>query len=104
MNPEVLLISRLILHIATIVMLARFYEPDFRFKFRASFCAGLILGSSGALAVQIVSTWDLMVASEPQPQLVLFVFAVFLAIALARGNMATILGWLDVVLRRRWGR
>lgn len=100
MSPEALLGIRFILHAATIAMLAGYCNPYGNFRLKASMCAGLIMASSGWLLVQILTTWDILVASQPQPGLVLFVFSVFLPILLARGNMATVLDWLDNALRR----
>ncbi len=102
MNAEALLIARLLLHVATVVMLAMYHAPNSTFKGKASLCSGLVMGSSAAMAVQILSTWDNLVQSEPQPQLVIFVFAVFLPIALARGNMATVISWLNTLVPRSW--
>lgn len=102
MSPEALLIIRLLLHVATIVLLARYFNPDAKFKGSASVASGLVMASSGALVVQIVTDWPELVQSTPQPALLLFVFAVFLPVALARGNMATILHWLSEASHRHW--
>lgn len=98
MNAEFLLGTRLALHLATVIILAGYYKPDARFRFVPSVLAGALLASSAAMAVQIGTTWDKMVASDPQPQLLIYVFTVFLPIAWARGDMAKIYDAL-----RMWG-
>lgn len=90
MNPEFLLGTRLAIHLATVILLASYYRPEARFRWTPSLLAGALLASSASMAVQIVTTWHTLVASAPQPQLVIFVFTVFLPIAWARGDMAKI--------------
>lgn len=98
MNPEFLLGTRLALHLATVIILAGYYRPDARFRFVPSVLAGALLASSAAMAVQIATNWHKMAASDPQPQLLIYVFTVFLPIAWARGDMAKIYDSLRV-----WG-
>lgn len=98
MTAEFLLGTRLALHLATVVLLAAYYRPEARFRMVPSLLAGALLASSAAMAVQIITTWSLLIASAPQPQLVVFVFTVFLPIAWARGDMAKIYDSLRV-----WG-
>lgn len=102
MSAEFLLGTRLALHIATIVLLAGYWRPDARFRLMPSALAGLLLSSSGALAVQIVTNWSQMVAAAPQPQLVIFVFSVFLPIAWARGDMAMLYDALRRMRPQHW--
>jgi len=102
MNAEFLLITRFILHCVTIFMLARYYGPDAKFKGLPSVCAGLVLASSAAMALQIIMNWEKLVHGDPQPQLVFFVFAVFLPVFVAGGNMALILQWIKFALRSDW--
>lgn len=102
MNAEFLLGTRLALHIATIVLLAGYYRPDARFRFIPSVLAGALLASSASMAVQILTTWEMLVTSAPQPQLVIFVFTVFLPIAWARGNMAKIYDALAGIGSSTW--
>ena len=90
MNAEFLLGTRLALHLATVILLAGYYRPEARFRWTPSLLAGSLLASSAAMATQIVTTWSTLVASAPQPQLLVFVFTVFLPIAWARGDMAKI--------------
>ncbi len=98
MNPEVLLGARLALHVATAVVLMSYWRPDARFRGMPSVLAGMLVGSSGAMAVQILTQWPELVAAKPQPQLVIFVFSVFLPIAWARGDMAKL---YDALVRIR---
>lgn len=91
MSPELLLGTRFALHVATVLVLASYYRPQPTMRLGVSVCAGLLLASSSALAVQILTTWHLLAASSPQPQLVFFTFAVFLPIAIARGNLARVI-------------
>lgn len=98
MNAEFLLGTRLALHLATVIILAGYYRPDARFRFIPSLLAGALLASSAAMAVQIMTTWGELVVSSPQPQLVIYVFTVFLPIAWARGDMAKIYDSLRI-----WG-
>lgn len=90
MSPEFLLATRLALHLATIVLLAGYCQRGARFRLGPSVMAGLLLSSSAGLAVQILTGWQAMVRHDPQPQLVIFVFTVFLPVAWARGNVAKI--------------
>jgi len=98
MSPEFLLGSRLFLHIATAALLLAYCRPDARFRLGPSVTAGLLAGSSAALAVQIITNWAEMAAANPQPQLVIFVATVFIPVAYARGNMAKI---YDAIARLR---
>lgn len=98
MTAEFLLGARLALHLATVVILASYYRPDARYRFVPSMLAGALLASSAAMAAQIGVSWNHMVASGPQPQLLIFVLTVFMPIAWARGDMAKIYDGLRV-----WG-
>lgn len=98
MNAEFLLGTRLALHLATVIILASYYKPDARFRFIPSVLAGALLASSAAMAVQICTSWDKLVSSDPQPQLLIYVFTVFLPIAWAKGDTAKIYDAL-----RHWG-
>lgn len=98
MNAEFLLGTRLAIHLATVILLAGYYRPEARFRFVPSVLAGALLASSASMAVQIVTTWHQLVAGAPQPQLLIYVFTVFLPIAWARGDMAKIYDSLRV-----WG-
>lgn len=100
MNAEFLLGARLLVHVLTALILASYFQPDARFKWAPSLMAALLLCSSGALAVQIVTQWHILVASGPQPQLLIFVLAVFLPIAYCKGDMARVME-LAVKLRSR---
>lgn len=91
MSPELLLGTRFALHVATVLVLASYYRPQPTMRIGVSLCAALLLGSSSSLAIQILTTWHSLAASGPQPQLVFFTFAVFLPIALARGNLARVI-------------
>lgn len=91
MNAELLLGTRLVLHLIVIVMLASYHRPDAKFKWIPSVMAGGILCTSAALAWQILSTWDKLVASDPQPQLVWYVFFTSLPVIWVRGDMAVLL-------------
>lgn len=90
MNAELLLGARLVLHICTALLLLSYCRPEARFRLGPSVMAGMLASSSAALAVQIITTWPEMVASSPQPQLLIFVFTVFLPVAVARGDMAAV--------------
>ena len=102
MNPEFLLGTRLAIHLATVVLLASYYRPEARFRWTPSLLAGALLASSASMAVQIVTTWNTLVVSAPQPQLVIFVFTVFLPIAWARGDMAKIYDALRMLGTGLW--
>lgn len=109
MNPEagmseVLLGIRLALHLATVILLASYCKPDARFRLGPSVMAGLLLSSSAGLAVQIITNWESMVAHGAQPQLVIFVFTVFLPIAWARGNVAKVYDAMIRLRPKRWWR
>lgn len=88
LSPEILLGTRLVIHLATVGLLCCYFQPQARFRLGPSVMAGLLLSSSAAMAVQILVKWHELVLHDPQPQLVVFVFTVFLPIAWARGNMA----------------
>lgn len=98
MNPEFLLATRLALHLATIILLCGYFQPMARFRLGPSVMAGLLLSSSAGLAVQLITKWHDLAQHDPQPQLVVFVFTVFLPIAWARGNMAKV---YDAMVRLR---
>lgn len=98
MTPEVLLGARLVLHIATALTLMSYYRPDARFRGKPSVLAGMLVCSSGAMAVQILTQWQELIAAKPQPQLVIFVFSVFMPIIWARGDMAKL---YDALVRIR---
>lgn len=102
MNAETLLAIRLALHIATILLLCGYFQPGARFRLGPSVMAGLLLSSSASLAMQILTKWHEMVLHDPQPQLVVFVFTVFLPIAWARGNMARLYDALTRLSPSRW--
>lgn len=105
MMPELLIGTRLALHVATIVLLAGYCQPNARFRLGPSVMAGMLLSSSASMAVQIVTKWEFLTHTEPQPQLVIFVFTVFLPIAWARGDMAKLydaMVRLGVHARWRW--
>lgn len=91
MNAEFLLGTRLALHLVTAVLLMGYFRPDARFKWFPSIIAGGLLCTSAALAFQIARTWDFMMIVDPQPQLVLFTFFVFLLIAATRGDVALLI-------------
>lgn len=91
MNAEILLGSRLALHIMTAIILASYFRPDATFKAFPSVVAAGLLSTSGALAFQIARNWELMSITEPQPQLVMFTFFVFLLIAATRGDVALLI-------------
>lgn len=94
MNAEFLLIVRLACHVVTVVMLARYFNPGGNLRWDAVICAGLLMASSASMAMQIMTTWHEIVASEPQPQHTIFTIAVMLPILVARGNMAHIIDWV----------
>lgn len=102
MNAEFLLGTRLALHLATVVLLAGYYRPEARFRWTPSLLAGALLASSAAMATQIITTWEALVHSAPQPQLVIYVFTVFLPIAWARGDMAKIYDALRILGNGLW--
>lgn len=88
MSPEFLLGTRLFLHIATAALLLCYCRPEARFRLGPSVMAGMLASSSAALASQIIFDWAHLVSSNPQPQLVIFVFTVFIPVAATRGDMA----------------
>lgn len=100
MNPELILGIRLVLHIMTAALLLSYCRPEARFRLVPSVLAGMLASSSAALAVQIATNWHTLAAANPQPQLVIFVFTVFLPVALARGDMAAIYDALKDVPKR----
>lgn len=91
MNAEVLLAIRLVLHILTALFLALYFRPEAKFKWLPSLVAAGLLCSSGALAIQIVTTWSAMVAQPPQPALTILLFFVLIPVAWTRGDMAVLL-------------
>lgn len=91
MNAETLLAVRLTLHVLTALFLACYFRPDARFKWFPSLVAAGLLCSSGAMAIQIVTTWSVMTLQPPQPALTAFLFFVFVPIAWTRGDVATLL-------------
>ena len=104
MNPEILLGVRLALHLATVVLLCGYFQPSARFRLGPSAMAGLLLASSASLAFQILRGWHEMVLQNPQPQLVIFVFAVFLPIAYTRGNVAKLFDAMAKLTAKKWLR
>lgn len=88
MSAEFLLGTRLTIHVATIFLLAVYFQPAARFRLGPSLMAGGLLASSTSLACQIIFGWHKLVLGDPQPGLVFFVLTVFLPIAWARGDMA----------------
>ena len=102
MTPEILLGTRLAIHVATVALLASYFNPDARFKLGPSVIAGMLLASSGSMAVQIVTEWSKLVAADPQPQLVIFVFTVFIPIAWCRGNIARLYQAMSQVKAAHW--
>lgn len=102
MNPEILLGTRLALHLATVALLCGYFQPAARFRLGPSAMAGLLLASSASLAFQICYGWADMVKQNPQPQLVLFVFAVFLPIAYTRGNVAKLFDQMTRLSPSKW--
>lgn len=98
MSPEFLLACRLVLHVATAMLLLCYCRPEARFRLGPSVMAGLLGSSSAAMAVQIIFDWHQMIRSTPQPQLVIFVATVFIPVAAARGDMAKI---YDAISRLR---
>lgn len=102
MNPELLLGTRLALHLATAALLLAYFQPSARFRLGPSAMAGVLLASSASLAFQIVRGWGEMVQQNPQPQLVLFVFAVFLPIAYTRGNVAKLFDTMMKLAPTKW--
>lgn len=91
MNAPIFLGAELILHIATVLSLGSYYNPDARFKLVPTIIAAGILATSGLLAWKIISQWPILVTQEPQPILTIFFFFVFLPIALCRGDIALLL-------------
>lgn len=99
MNPEILLVSRLVIGVATILMLGRYYEPEARFRLGPSVLAGICMVISAALTVPLVLQWD-SETSRRGVQFALFLVAlgVFLPVAWAKGDMAKV---YDVIRKRR---
>lgn len=91
MNAQILLSLELILHIATVIVLGSYYNPDARFKSVPSLIAAGLIATSGLLAWQIISQWPRMVEQEPRPQLTAFFLFVFLPIVWCRGDVALLL-------------
>ena len=89
-TSEFLLGVRLFLHLATVLLLACYCRPCASFRLGPSVMAGLLLASSASLATQIIFEWHTLAQLDPHPQLVIFVFTVFIPIAYARGNVARI--------------
>lgn len=91
MNAESLLAVRLVLHVLTALFLACYFRPDAKFKWFPSLVAAGLLCSSGAMAIQIITTWSVMALQPPQPALTAFLFFVLVPVAWTRGDMATLL-------------
>lgn len=102
MSPEILLATRLALHIITVLLIGGFLKGASRFRLGPSVMAALLLASSASLAFQIGRNWSEMVQQNPQPQLVFFVFAVLVPIAWARGNMAKLYDAMVRLNPKRW--
>lgn len=104
MNAPIFLGAELILHIATVLALGSYYNPDARFKLIPTIIAAGTLATSGLLAWKIVSQWGYLVAQEPQPVLTAFFFFVFLPIAICRGDVALLLRRLREYRNIAWPR
>ncbi len=98
MNPEILMVSRLVIGATTILMLARYYQPEARFRLGPSALAGLCMVLSAALTVPIILEWNEEARRSTQSVLLLISLLVFLPVAWAKGDMAKV---YDVISRRR---
>ena len=87
---EYLILARLVLHLATVLLLASYCHRGARFRLGPSIMAGMLLSSSAGMATHILLEWPTLVLSGPQPQLLVFVLSVFIPVAWARGNVARI--------------
>ena len=101
MNSEILQGLQLVLHILTVLMLASYYSPNTRYRRVPSIIAATLCASSAALAVELAAHWG---KSAPQPLIVLFVFAVFAAIASTRGDVAKLYDALRTARITWWPR
>lgn len=101
-GTEILMAVRLVLHIATVLLLASYCKPNAKFRLGPSVMAGLLLSSSAGMATHTLVNWEAMARHTPQPQLVIFVFTVFIPIAWARGNVAKIYDGLHRLRPTHW--
>lgn len=98
MTPEILLATRLVLQVSTILLLARYYEPEARFRLGPSALAGIFMMVSASLTVPIILEWNEEVRRNTQVLFLLLALIVFLPVAWAKGDMAKV---YDVIRRRR---
>ena len=102
MSAETVLVIRLALHIATLLLLARYYGPSSRFRGLASVCAGLVMAYCATSTVSTLSTWPQAIHNPMLPWLTALSVALFVPVALARGNMAVVVDWLTHKLNGPW--
>jgi len=91
MTPEILVGARCVFHGLTALLLMGYFRPDATFKWWPSIIAGILLCSSGGLFVQCLTSWTHLVSVDPQPNLVLLSFGVFLLIGSTRGDVALLI-------------
>jgi hypothetical protein len=96
-NPEILMVGRLILQVATVFLLARYHAPDSRFRLGPSALAGICMMTSAGLTVPMLLHWDQEVHAGTQVLLLLLALTMFGPVAWARGDMAKV---YDTIRRR----
>lgn len=85
---EALLVLRFVIHILSAYWIVKFDVRGKDYKWTAAATAALIAGSSFGAAMQIVTQWNLLIASQPMPWLTLLCGAFLWKIFKSGGNVA----------------
>lgn len=93
----VILGLRALLHVAAFLIVASFYDPSARYRPGVSLFAVTLAGSNLALAMQILTSWALLLQTGAQVWSTLYAAVVLIAVAYTRGNVAKLLP------RVKWG-
>lgn len=83
-----LLIIRFVIHVLSAYWIIKFDVRGKNYRWTAAATAALIAGSSFGAAMQIITQWDLLVASQPMPWITLLCGAFLWKIYRAGGNVA----------------
>ena len=92
---SVLMLIRATLHLCTFLLIASYKDDGAKYRLGVSVLALGIAAPSLAMAFRIAVNWDHRVLSPPQvieqTLMTIFVAAIFSAVAVSRGNVATLL-------------
>lgn len=91
MNASIFLVTELILHVGTAMIVGSYYDPKARFKWAPTILAATLMTTSGLFSWRLLFNWSDMIQQPAKPEITVLFLLLFILVAWCRGDTALLI-------------